>query len=58
MTKGLLFWILMILWLVFGFYVNWGGVQAGSYGWAGNHLLLFVLFALLGWKVFGPPIQN
>jgi hypothetical protein len=57
MPKGLLFWILMILWAVLGIYQgrpndgkwNWGGV--------GGSLLLFVLLFLLGWGIFGFAIR-
>lgn len=55
MPIGLLFWILMIIWLVFGF-VSWRGM-AGSYGLMGNSLLLFILLGLLGWQTFGPPLK-
>lgn len=58
MTRGLLFWILMILWLILGLYLNREAIGAGSYGIAGGNLLLFILFALLGWQVFGSPIQG
>lgn len=58
MTIGLLFWILMILWLVFGFFVYWpAGVPARFYP-IGGHLLLWILLALLGWKVFGPALHG
>lgn len=57
MSIGLIFWILMLIWLIFGF-VWWRGVVAGPYwGW-GNALLPFILFLLLGWKVFGAPIHG
>lgn len=56
MSLGLCFWILMLIWLVFGFLV-YGG-YASHYGSIGNTLLLFVLFLLLGWKVFGPPLHG
>lgn len=55
MTMGLLFWILMIIWLIFGF-AQYGGF-AGRYGLVGNSLLLFILLLLLGWQVFGAPIK-
>jgi len=57
MTLGLIFWIIMLLWLVFGFAVYSGKVVANYALW-GNTFLLFVLFALLGWKVFGPAITG
>jgi hypothetical protein len=59
MQKGLLFWVLMLLWLIFGLWVAWpagGGSQA--FGPVGVNLLLFILIALLGWKAFGPPVQG
>jgi hypothetical protein len=52
---GLLFWILMLIWLVFGLVV-WRGTL-GIYGPLGSTLLLFILFLLLGWQVFGAPIK-
>jgi hypothetical protein len=52
MPMGILFWVLMILWLIFGF---WSG--AGSWVAYGSTLLVFILFLLLGWKTFGPPLQ-
>ena len=55
MTLGLAFWVIMIVWLVFGLLVHFGmvgGIYAG-----GSTLLLFVLFLLLGWQVFGPPLR-
>lgn len=59
MTLGLAFWILMLLWLVFGLAWNWpGGPTVGPYGPIGNALLLFLLLLLLGWRVFGPPLHG
>lgn len=57
MSRGLIFWILMIIWLVFGIVVHFGFIGA-PYGLLGGALLLFILFALLGWQVFGPPIHG
>ena len=59
MGIGVAFWVLMLLWLVFGFMWNWpGNTYAGAYGPIGNTLLLFVLLALLGWHDFGPALHN
>jgi hypothetical protein len=58
MTIGFLFWLLMILWLLFGLYWNRGEIAGGRYGVAGGNLLLFVLLFLLGWRVFGFVIQG
>jgi hypothetical protein len=55
MTLGLCYWILMLVWAV------WGALTHVGYG-AGygvvNVVLLFVLFVLLGWQVFGPPLRR
>jgi hypothetical protein len=61
MPIGLLFWLLMILWLLFGFVVYWPADRtAGPRAFApmGGNLLLFVLLFLLGWKAFGFVIQG
>lgn len=56
MTKGAIFWVLMILALLFGGFVYWP--HGGSPYWTlGNYLLQWVLFALLGWQVFGAAIK-
>jgi len=53
MSMGLVYWILMLLWLVFGLWWHWP-----NYGPMGSSLILFILLLLLGWKVFGPPIHG
>ena len=55
MSRELLFWVLMLLWLFLGLWANYAPghpypVRNGI--WT---VLVFVLFALLGWQVFGPP---
>jgi hypothetical protein len=59
MSIGFLFWLLMILWLLFGLYWHWP-VEPGraGFGVLGGNLLLFILLFLLGWKVFGFVIQG
>ena len=58
MTVGFLFWLLMILWFVFGMYWNRDSIRGGNFGAFGGNLLLFILLFLLGWKVFGFVIQG
>lgn len=61
MSIGLVFWILMLLWLVFGLWSNWPGAPTAGYqGWypLGSTVLLFILFLLLGWHDFGPPVHG
>jgi hypothetical protein len=56
MTLGLAFWIIMLIWLVFGGLIHFGMVATAYAGI--STLLLFVLFMLLGWQVFGPPLRS
>lgn len=55
MTKGNIFWILMLIWLAYS--VMWNRGWIGDFGVFGNNLLVFVLFVLLGWSEFGPAIR-
>lgn len=54
---GLLYWLLVILWLIFGLWSGWPVAPAGS-NWRplGGSLLIFVLFVLIGLQLFGFPI--
>ena len=58
MSFGLCFYILMLIWFVFGVITAWPGSPIGHYGGFGNSLLLFILLLLLGWKVFGAPLHG
>lgn len=53
MTIGLLFWILMLLWLFYGVWFNWP-----SWPPVGSYILLWVIIALLGWRAFGPMVHG
>ena len=57
MSLALVFWVIMLIWLIFALAWN-AGWATGTYGPLGNSLLLFILFVLLGWKVFGAPIHG
>lgn len=57
MSINLIFWMIMLLWLLFGLWGNWP-LQAGNRVQLGSHVILWVLLALLGWKVFGAAIHN
>jgi hypothetical protein len=57
MTLGLIFWILMLVWVVFSAWSYWPNTTRPGPVWA-DHFLLFVLFLLLGWGVFGAPVRG
>lgn len=53
MTLAVAFWVLMLVWLVFGFWSYWPLDRR-----TGGHFLLWLLLFLLGWGVFGAPIKG
>jgi len=55
MYIGLAFWILMLLWAIFGIFPRYN--PANRTLLAGD-LLLFVLLVLIGWHNFGPALHN
>lgn len=58
MSLGLVFWILMLVWLVFGIWSAWPTIKEGGIKNSGGTLLLFILLLVLGWKTFGAPIHG
>lgn len=60
MPIGWIFWMLMILWAVFGVFWNYpaGGINRTSFAPFGGSVLLFILLFLLGWHEFGFVIQG
>ena len=58
MSMGLIFWVLMLLWFVFAMAWSWGWAPISSSGPWVNSVWLFILFLLLGWKVFGAPVHG
>ena len=56
MTLSLLYWLLMLLWVLFG---AWRGVSVPTdrplVAWG---LIPFLLFLVIGLKLFGSPIQG
>jgi hypothetical protein len=61
MTRGLIFWVLMLIWFVFALVINFGAGALGGYAHVGamaDSFLFFILFLLLGWQVYGPPVHG
>ena len=54
MDAGVFFWVLMIVWFCFGAYNGRDNIRGA---FLSGDLVLFILLALLGWKVFGPIIK-
>jgi hypothetical protein len=52
MILEVLFWVFLILLLVFG---GWRG--RSDYSYLGGFGIVWLLLAILGWKVFGSPVK-
>lgn len=52
MSAGIWFWVIWVLCLVFGTWFFHTNLH-----FLGGSFVIFILVGLLGWKVFGPPIQ-
>lgn len=55
MTRGLIYWVIMLLWLLSLVGARMGWIPGGPLV---STIILFILFCLLGWQVFGPPIRG
>jgi hypothetical protein len=53
MSRGLCFWVLMLIWVIFGLWSTYPSIPL-----VGGTLMLFLLLVLLGWQIFGPPIHG
>jgi hypothetical protein len=58
MGIGEIFWILMLIWLVFGILGYMQPTTFGPYWGHGNSLFLFILLFMLGWHSFGFMIRG
>jgi len=58
MSRGLIFWVLMLIWFVFQLALFAAPGYVGHWGPQGSALLDFILFLLLGWQVYGPPVRG
>jgi hypothetical protein len=59
MPLGTIFWVLMIIWFVFGLVWNWPTTPGPRAMMPiGGHVLIFILFFIVGWRLFGFVIQN
>jgi len=51
------FWVLMLIWLFFGWYGNYAPGQPYPWQRWGPNVLLFILIAILGYAAFGGPVK-
>jgi len=57
MPLPILFWVIMIVWLVFGLWSSYTPGQPYPFRAGAHSFLLFILFSILGWAQFGAPVK-
>ncbi len=58
MPLSLAYWILMLFWLVAGCWVGYATPAGERRPWIGWSTLLFLMFLVIGLKLFGTPIRG
>jgi membrane protein YdbS with pleckstrin-like domain len=58
MPLGILFWVVYVIAIVFGFWSNYEAAQPMWFRRAGAYLVLWLLVGVLGWEVFGPVVHR
>ena len=56
MTRGLIFWVIMLVLFIF-WLASLGGF-GGIYGPRISTAVEYLLLVLLGWEVYGPPVRG
>jgi len=57
MPLGILFWVVYVIAILFGFWSNYNAAEPLWYRKAGAYLVLWLLVGMLGWSVFGPVVK-
>jgi hypothetical protein len=58
MTRGFIFWLIVVLLVLSYFGLLWSGPDYRPYFVYGHGGIELMLFALLGWQVYGPAIRG
>lgn len=58
MTISFIYWFLMLVWVLFSGWWGYRTDAAGRYPVWGSGLLIFLLFLLIGLRIFGDPIKG
>jgi hypothetical protein len=56
MSRGLIYWVIILIWIIIGLAPALG--YSGPYVGHASNIVLLILFILLGWQVYGPPIRG
>lgn len=57
MPIAIWYWLLMFIWLIFGWWGIYTPGQPYPYKWGGGVLICFLLFLIIGLHDFGSPIK-
>ena len=54
MPVAIAYWVLMLLLLIFGAIYVW---PSGTFIFSANFLIVYLLLLIIGWRLFGRPLQ-
>lgn len=57
MGVNIWFWLIYVLCVVFGTWLDWPAADRPGFRPVGRSFVVFILLGLLGFRVFGSPIQ-
>lgn len=57
MSRGLIFWIMLLLWFL-SLVCGYVGLYPAYWHPIVNSVFLFLLFLLVGWQLWGAPIKG
>lgn len=57
MPLPILFWVLMIVWLLFGWYVDYEPEKPFPFRRGAWRFMVFILLGILGYAQFGGPVK-
>lgn len=57
MSAGIWFWLIYVICVVFGCWLDWPAGPNPNYRMVGRNFVIFILLGLLGWGVFGSPLK-
>lgn len=58
MPLGILFWVIYVIAVLFGFWANYNPGQPFAIRPFGSYFVIWLLVGVLGWEVFGPVVRR
>jgi hypothetical protein len=57
MSFAFIYWFILLCWILFGSYQTWSAPAPSRWGFGGS-LIQFILYVIIGLRLFGFPIHS